>query len=93
MGCSEVSDKDYPQLICFFEPHNEQQKQYLLKLKDNFHHEKSIKYEIKATPDQPFAVKLKIKEIIYDIQTEFKDSEEEMNKALDEMYKKLDEVK
>ena len=42
--------------------------------------------------DNPFAVKLKIKNNTYDIQTEFNDSEEEMNRVLNEMYKKLDEI-
>ena len=34
----------------------------------------------------------KIKNNTYDIQTEFNDSEEEMNRVLNEMYKKLDEI-
>ena len=92
MGCAEANDKNLPILLCFFEPNNETQKQYLLKLKDNFHHHQSIRYEIKGSTDNPFAVKLKIKNNTYDIQTEFNDSEEEMNRVLNEMYKKLDEI-
>ena len=92
MGCNEVKDTDLPTLICFFEPNNEQQKMYCLKLKDNFHHEQSIRYEIKSTADNKFAIKFKIKKNIYDIQTVFNDSEEEMNKALEAMYRKLDEL-
>ena len=92
MGCNEVKDANLPVLMCYFEPNNESQKEYCLKLKDNFHHEQSIKYEIKSTADNPFCVKFKIKANIYDIQKEFNDSEEEMQKALNEMYKKLDEV-
>ena len=92
MGCNEVKDLDYPTLICFFEPDNEPQKNYCLKLKDNFHHEQSIRYEIKSTADNKFAIKFKIKKNIYDIQTVFNDSEEEMNKALEAMYRKLDEL-
>ena len=61
MGCNEVKDLDYPTLICFFEPNNEQQKMYCLKLKDNFHHEHSIRYEIKSTADNKFAIQFKIK--------------------------------
>ena len=93
MGCNEVKDADFPTLICYFEPENESQKAYCLKLKDNFHHEQSIRYEIRSTSTDPFAVKFKIKDNIYEIQTVFNDSEEEMNKALNEMYKKLDEIK
>ena len=93
MGCNEAKDIALPTLICYFEPDNEQQKTYCLNLKDNFHHEQSIRYEIKSTSSDPFAVKFKIKDKIYDIQTEFNDSVEEMNKALNEMYKKLDEYK
>ena len=90
MGCNEANDKNLPMLICFFEPGNELQKEYCLKLKDNFHHEQSIRYEIKSTSDNPFGVKLNIKGKIIDIQTEFNNSEEEMLKALDAMYKELD---
>ena len=93
MGCAEVSDKDLPLLLCFFDPDNASQKEYCLRLKDNFQHDKTIKYEIKGVKDKPFAVQLKIKNDIYDIQKEFNDSEEEMNKALNEMYKKLNEIK
>ena len=93
MGCNEVKDADFPTLICYFEPENESQKAYCLKLKDNFHHEQSIRYEIRSTSTDPFAVKFKIKDHIYEIQTVFNDSEEEMNKALNEMYIKLDEIK
>ena len=43
MGCNEVKEAELPTLICYFEPNNESQKAYCLKLKDNFHHEQSIK--------------------------------------------------
>ena len=93
MGCNEVKDANLPVLMCYFEPNNESQKEYCLKLKDNFHHQQTIRYEIKSTPENPFSVKLKIKSIIHDIQNEFNDgTEEEMNKALNEMYSKLDEA-
>ena len=92
MGCSAAKKDVIPVLICCFEHNNELQKEYCFKLRDNFHHEQTIRYEIKSAPDTSFCVKLKIKSKIYDIQKEFNDSDEEMNKALDEMYKKLDEV-
>ena len=93
MGCKEVGDKDVPVLICFFEPENDSQKSYCLKLKDNFEHEKTIKYEIRSTADKKFSIQLKIKEKTHDIQTEFTGTEEEMKIALDKMYKILDEIK
>ena len=93
MGCKEIGDKDFPVLICFFEPNNDQQKEYCLKLKDNFQHEKSIRYEIRSTADNKFAIQLKIKDKTHDIQTEFTDTEEEMKIALDKMYKILNEIK
>ena len=93
MGCKEVGDKDVPVLMCFFEPNNDSQKNYCLKLKDNFEHEKTIRYEIRSTADNKFAIQLKIKDKTHDIQTEFTDTEEEMKVALDKMYKILNEIK
>ena len=93
MGCKEVGDKDVPVLLCFFEPNNESQKSYCLKLKDNFVHEKTIKYEIRSTADNKFSIQLKIKDKTHDIQTEFTGTEEEMKIALEKMYKILDEIK
>jgi len=93
MGCKEVGDKDVPVLMCFFEPNNDSQKNYCLKLKDSFEHEKTIRYEIRSTADNKFAIQLKIKDKTHDIQTEFTDTEEEMKIALDKMYKILNEIK
>ena len=93
MGCKEVGDKDVPVLMCFFEPNNDSQKNYCLKLKDNFEHEKTIRYEIRSTADNKFAIQLKIKDKTHDIQTEFTDTEEKMKIALDKMYKILNEIK
>ena len=93
MGCKEVGDKDVPVLMCFFEPNNDSQKNYCLKLKDNYEHEKTIRYEIRSTADNKFAIQLKIKDKTHDIQTEFTDTEEEMKIALDKMYKILNEIK
>ena len=93
MGCKEVGDKDVPVLLCFFEPNNESQKSYCLKLIDNFENEKTIKYEIRSTADNKFSIQLKIKDKTHDIQTEFTGTEEEMKIALEKMYKILDEIK
>ena len=68
-----------------------EQKEFCLKLKDSFRYEKAIRYEIKST-NEPFSIKLKIKNIIHDITTDFINStEEEIQKVLNDIYKKLDE--
>ncbi len=90
MGCDETKDK-LPTLICFFEMNNEQQKNYCLKLKDNFKHEKPIRFEIKSTAGVDFCIQFKIKGEIHKIQTVF--NEEEMENSLQAMYKLLDESK
>ena len=88
MGCGESKDK-LPTLLCFFEAENENQKNYCIKLKDNFKHEKSIRFEIKSSPGVNFSVQLKINDKIHKIQTIY--NEEEMDTVLDKMYKLLNE--
>ena len=90
MGCDETKEK-LPTLLCFFEMNNEQQKNYCLKLKDNFKHEKPIRFEIKSSPGVNFCVQFKIKGENHKIQTIF--NEEEMENSLQAMYKLLDESK
>ena len=66
-------------------------KEFCLKLKDSFRYEKAIRYEIKSSTE-PFSVKLKIKNIIYDIATDYiNNTEEEIERVLNDIYKKLDE--
>ena len=89
MGCKESRDTNVPELLCFFETGNDSQGIYCLKIRDNFKHEKTINYQIKSGQGMKFAIKFKIKEKIHDIQTEFNDSEEEMNKTLNKMYELL----
>ena len=92
MGCDEARESNYPLLICFFQVDNEDQKEFCLKLKDKFHYEKPIKYEIRSSQTEPFSIKLKKKNNIYDINTSFvNSSEEEVEKTLNEIYKILDE--
>ena len=79
MGCDET--KDLPALLCFFEVGNEDQKNYCLKLKDNYVHNRTIRYDIKSNESTSFSIKLKINDNIYDIQSSFNDSEEDMQKA------------
>ncbi len=89
-GCNEVKSQ-ISTIICFFETGKEEQKNYCLKLKDNFHHEKTVRYEIKSSPGKEFSVQLKYKGKIYNIQSIFNDGEVEMNNCLNKMYKILDE--
>ena len=91
MGCHTPIDKNrYPILLCSFEYGNEEQKNYCIKLRDNFNYEKTIKYIIESNKESSFAIKLQIKKKIYDIQTIFNDSNEEMEKTLQNLYNKLD---
>ena len=88
MGCSEAKE-NLPTIICIFEEGNETQKQYCLKLKDNFRHEKKTKYSISSSTQLTFSVKFKNNENLYDIQNTFDNSEVAMNKALEQMYEIL----
>ena len=92
MGCDASKDQ-LPALLCFFETGNEEQKQYCLKLKDNFQHERAIRFEIKSSPGVNFSIKFKLKGKIHDIQNEFDSTEFTMNQTLEKMYKILDENK
>ena len=58
MGCSESKDA-LPVLLCFFEVDNKQQQNYCIRLKDNFRHEKSIRFEIKSLTGVDFLFNLK----------------------------------
>ena len=92
MGCDETKNTEYSVLLCFFEVGNEEQKQYCLKLKDNFQHEKPIRFEIKSTPGVPFSVKFKLKgeSEPRNIQDTFDNSEQALKISLDKMYQLLD---
>ena len=90
MGCNEANEKNYPTLLCFFETENEEQKNYCIKLKDNFQHEKAIRFEIKSTPGVKFAIKFKYKGKVYDIQSSYDNSDDTMKQSLQRMYQILD---
>ena len=91
MGCDET--KDLPALLCFFEAGNEDQKNYCLKLKDNFHNERTIKFEIKSVPHVPFSIKFKMNGKVHEIQKIYDNSEEAMNSTLKEAYRLLEDNK
>ena len=88
MGCGESKDK-LPTLLCFFEFGNEDQKNYCLKLKDQFKHEKAIRFEIKSSPGVSFSIQFKINGNTHKIQTIY--NEEELETSLKKMYDLLDE--
>ena len=68
-----------------------QKKQYCLKFKDNFIHEKTIKYDNKSFPNRIFSITFQQKESL----TKFQDSfdEDEMNNCLQKIYDILDKDK
>ncbi len=84
MGCVQATET--PTLICFYETGKNEQKEYCIKLKDNFKNEKTIKFEIKSVPQVNFSVKFKLNGKIHDIQTNFDDSEDTMNASLQKIY-------
>ena len=95
MGCDESKDANYPCLLGFFENGHEEQKEYCLKLKDNFKHEQSIRFQISSPPGVPFSIQFRVKSQSepIKIQETFDSSEEAMRQALEKMYKILDENK
>ena len=93
MGCSENKDSNIPVLLCFFESGNEAQKQYCIRLKDNFKHERTIRFEIKSTPQIPFSIRFRVNGNTVDVQNVFDDSEERMNETLNRMYSMLNNLK
>ncbi len=93
MGCDNAKEKNYPVLLCFFETGNEEQKQYCITLKDNFKHEKAIRFEIKSSPGVEFCIKFKLNGKIHEIQSNFDSSQDTMNQSLQKMYDLLDQNK
>ena len=90
MGCSEAKDPSakLPIMICIFEPENTAQKDYCIKLQQNFKHSKSIRYEIKSTPNSTFSITMKINGKEHQIQNYFNESE--FQNTLQKMYDLLD---
>ena len=89
MGCKEVNDPtvNLPTLICTFEPKNQAQKQYCIKLKDNFNYPTSVKYEIKAYEGSTFNILLVIQGKNHSIQTTLNESDEnEVKNNLQKIY-------
>ncbi len=87
MGCVQATET--PTLICFYETGKNEQKEYCIKLKDNFKNEKTIKFEIKSVPQVNFSVKFKVNGRLHVIQTEYNNSETVMNESLEKIYNLL----
>ena len=88
MGCNESKDK-IPTMLCFFQTGNEEQKTYCLALKDNFLHEKSIRFQISSSAGVDFSIQFRYKGKIHKIQDTF--NERELENTLQSMYDILDE--
>ena len=89
MGCEETKDQ-LPTLLCFFEEGNNEQKNYCIKIKDNYNGTKNIRYDIKTIPQIPFGIKLRTKGKLIDIQKVFDNSDEAMNQTLNKINELLD---
>jgi hypothetical protein len=85
MGCGET--KDMPSLICIFEPQNDNQKNYCLRLRDNLHPTKPMRYEIKSRLNESYQIQLKIKGKIHTIENEYNESQ--FDNSLSNIYKLL----
>ena len=88
MGCSET--KDMPSLLFVFEPQNEQQKNYCIKLKDSLQPENSIKFEVKSFKNSNYSIKLKKGGQEYDIENTF--DENQLQSSIDKIYQLLGET-
>ena len=95
MGCNDSKDTNHPTLLCFYEIGNDQQKEYCLKLKNNFRHKKTIAFSINSTPGVPFSIKFRVKNKSepYKIQENTDYSDDAMNESLKKMYDILDKMK
>ena len=89
---SSEREPNLPQLICFYESGNEEQKEYFNKLIANFKHEQTINYEIESKEKVPFGIKIAYNSKIQDLQKEFDDSEETMRETLRKAYEFLDKI-
>ena len=90
MGCGNTKDLQIITLLCFYEIDNKEQKNYCLKLKENYKGNQPIKYEIKQIPEVPFGIKLRIKGKIFDIQKVFDNRDEAMNESLQKIYELIE---
>ena len=88
MGTSEIKRKK-PILFLNFKIDDKKQKNYCLKIIDNYHYTDYVEYAIKASIDTKFSIKLKLEDTINDIRTEFNDSEEDIKRALQDIEESI----
>ena len=91
MGCNETKSTtpNLPTLTMIFEPQNETQKAYCIKIQQSFRHAKSIKYEIKSFANSTFSIMLQINGTVHQIQNIF--NENEYDNTLQKLYELLDQ--
>ena len=91
MGCNETKSTtpNLPTLTMIFEPQNETQKAYCIKIQQNFRHAKSIKYEIKSFANSTFSIMLQINGTVHQIQNVY--NENEFDNTMQKLYELLDQ--
>ena len=91
MGCSETKSTtpNLPTLTMIFEPQNETQKAYCIKIQQSFRHAKSIKYEIKSFANSTFSIMLQINGTVHQIQNVY--NENEFDNTMQKLYELLDQ--
>ena len=72
-----------------FEPQNETQKAYCIRIQQSFRHAKSIKYEIKSFANSTFSIMLQINGTVHQIQNVY--NENEFDNTMQKLYELLDQ--
>ena len=88
MGCSEA--KNIPSLICLFEPQNENQKSYCLKLREQLHPSRDIRYEIRSRLNATFQIQFTVNGQTHTLENRYDESQ--MESTVSEIYKLLGET-
>ena len=91
MGCNETKSTtpNLPTLTMIFEPQNETQKAYCIKIQQSFRHAKSIRYEIKSFANSTFSIMLQINGTVHQIQNVY--NENEFDNTMQKLYELLDQ--
>ena len=91
MGCNETKSTtpNLPTLTMIFEPQNDTQKAYCIKIQQSFRHAKSIKYEIKSFANSTFSIMLQINGTVHQIQNVY--NENEFDNTMQKLYELLDQ--
>ena len=91
MGCNETKSTtpNLPTLTMIFEPQNETQKAYCIRIQQSFRHARSIKYEIKSFANSTFSIMLQINGTVHQIQNVY--NENEFDNTMQKLYELLDQ--